>query len=1181
MVIDDNIVNNQLNIDKVGRNITDKVTELLDSIKTMSNDEISHVMTEVNKRVNDDYLKNYVEILSEHNPYKINKIYRVMGQEILRVLSEPIDFSESIQRVLTIIKSSTGVDAVGIRLENHNDYPYFTHDGFSEDFLSKENSLIALNKDGGVCHDCDGNISLECTCGLVISGKIDPENPLFTPGGSSWTNNSFPFLEVSAEDDPRFHPRNTCIHQGYASVALIPIRAKGKIVGLIQLNDRRKDQFTIESIETLEAIAENIGEAMLRKQTEHQMNERMKELKAFYNLMDIVEKHDDSLDSIYQTFIDILPKSWQYPEITGARIIINEVHYKSSLFKETEWMQSERIKVYNEIIGKIDVCYLENRSKSDEGPFLKEERLLISAIADRIGDITQRKWVEKSLRETEERYKSLFNNNYAVILIINPDNGDIQDVNLAACDFYGWSRDEMLRKNISEINIMSKDDIMKAMADSKAKKRNYFIFKHQLSNKEIRDVEVYSGPVKFGTSTMLYSFAHDITDRIRIEEYLRRSNEKHKTIIKTAMDGFWVISVHGDLLEVNETYCRMIGYSNEELLTMNITDIEVIESQEDTKRHLKYIIENGEDRFESRHRCKNGKIIDVEVSIQHRVDDNQMVTFIHDITERKQLEDVQSFLSTVSNGGDDKPFFNALAEFLAVKLGINIVSINRLDDDGLMARTVAIWHDGVLEDNISYSLKDTPYAEVVNKSMCYIQSGVSQLFPNDEVLQSLNAESFAGITLVGHSSQPIGLIALIGKNPLTSQPVIESMLKLVAERAVGEMERLDALDEKNRLESQMHQNQKMEFVGRLAGGIAHDFNNMLCVILGHSEMALEQVDPDDPIFADLKEIMDAAQRSADLTRQLLAFARKQTVEPKLLDLNQTISGMLNMLKRLIGENIDLNWQSEAGLWPIMIDPSQVDQILANLCVNARGAINGVGKIIFETDNKVFTKAFCSANVEYQTGEYVHLAVRDNGCGMDNETLEHIFEPFFTTKGINEGTGLGLSTVYGAIKQNNGFITVNSEVGTGTTFNIYFPRFIGKAEDVETDEKLIPIKRGNETILIVEDEPVILKLTDKVLVSLGYNVFTANSPAEAINVVHSKNGKIDLIITDVIMPGMNGRDLINIINSFYPNIKYFFISGYTADVIAKQGILDQGVNFLQKPFSVKAISDKVYETMKKE
>lgn len=964
-------------------------------------------------------------------------------------------------------------------------------------------------------------------------------------------------------------------------MALIPIRAKGKIVGLIQLNDHRKDRFTIEAIESLEAIAENIGEAMLRKQAEHQVNERMKELKAFYSLMDIVEKYDNSLDMIYQHFINILSESWQYPEITGCRITINNVSYQNSIFKETEWMQSEQITVNGVIIGNIEICYLEKRPVFDEGPFLKEERQLISAIADRIGDITKRKWVEKSLRETEERYKSLFNNNYAVILIINPDNGDIRDVNSAACDFYGWSRDEMLRKNISDINTMSKDDIMTAMTDSKDKKRNYFIFKHQLANKEIRDVEVYSGPVKFGTSTMLYSFAHDITDRIRIEDDLRRSNEKHKTIIKTAMDGFWVISVHGDLLEVNETYCRMIGYNNEEMLTMNITDIEVIESQEDTKRHLKYILENGEDRFESRHRCKDGKIIDVEVSIQYRVDDNQMVTFIHDITERKQMEDVKAFLSTVSNGGNNIPFFNALAEFLAAKLEIDFVCIDRLHDDGLMAETVAIWHDGEFKDNISYSLKDTPCAEVIKKSICYIQSNVSKLFPKDEVLQSLNAESYAGITLYGHNGQPIGLIALISRNPLKNQPVIESMLKLVAERAVGEMERLDAINEKTKLESQMHQNQKMEFVGRLAGGIAHDFNNMLCVILGHSEMALEQVDPDNPIFADLKEIMDAAQRSADLTRQLLAFARKQTVEPKQLDLNQTISGMLNMLKRLIGENIDLNCQSEAGLWPIMIDPSQVDQILANLCVNARSAINGVGNIIIKTDNKVFSKEFCAVNIEYINGEYVHLAVNDNGCGMDHETLEHIFEPFYTTKGVDEGTGLGLSTVYGAVKQNNGFITVNSEIGTGTTFNIYFPRFTGKSEDVEADIKSIPIKCGNETILIVEDDPIILKLTDKMLVSLGYKALVANNPEEAINVINSNNGNIDLIITDVIMPGKNGRDLINEIKSIYPSVKYLFISGYTSDIIAKQGIIDQGVNFLQKPFSIKEISNKVHEILKKE
>jgi PAS domain S-box-containing protein len=253
-------------------------------------------------------------------------------------------------------------------------------------------------------------------------------------------------------------------------------------------------------------------------------------------------------------------------------------------------------------------------------------------------------------------------------------------------------------------------------------------------------------------------------------------------------------------------------------------------------------------------------------------------------------------------------------------------------------------------------------------------------------------------------------------------------------------ERKRAEEAKMKLEDQLQQARKMEAIGQLAGGVAHDFNNMLGVILGHAEMAMEQLDPAQPLHKDLEEIRKAATRSADITRQLLAFARKQTVTPKVIDLNDTIEGMLKMLRRLIGENIDLTWLPGKGLWPVKVDPSQIDQILANLCVNARAAIAGGGKLTVETGNSTFDEEHCNTHTGFLSGEYVRIVVSDNGSGMDKETLAHIFEPFFTTKGVGEGTGLGLATVYGAIKQNSGFINAASEPGKGTTFTIYLPRY---------------------------------------------------------------------------------------------------------------------------------------------
>ena len=394
-------------------------------------------------------------------------------------------------------------------------------------------------------------------------------------------------------------------------------------------------------------------------------------------------------------------------------------------------------------------------------------------------------------------------------------------------------------------------------------------------------------------------------------------------------------------------------------------------------------------------------------------------------------------------------------------------------------------------------------------------------------------------------------------------------------------ERKQAEEEKARLQAQLQQAQKMESVGRLAGGVAHDFNNMLGVILGHAEMALEQVDSTQPLHGDLTEIRQAAERSADLTRQLLAFARKQTIAPQVLDLNETVTGMLSMLKRLIGEDIDLCWQPQADLWPVRVDPSQIDQILANLCVNARDAIADVGKMTIETGNSTVDKTYCAHHPGFAPGEYVRLVVSDDGCGMDKETLTHLFEPFFTTKAVGQGTGLGLATVYGIVKQNGGFMDVDSEPDKGTTFTIYLPRQVAKAEQIRKEGPTSPAAQGHETVLVVEDEPAILKISTRMLETQGYTVLAARTPGEAIHLAREHAAEIHLLMTDVVMPEMNGRDLAKNLLSLYPQLKRLFMSGYTADVIAHQGVLDEGVHFIQKPFSAKDLFAKVREALEGE
>jgi len=386
------------------------------------------------------------------------------------------------------------------------------------------------------------------------------------------------------------------------------------------------------------------------------------------------------------------------------------------------------------------------------------------------------------------------------------------------------------------------------------------------------------------------------------------------------------------------------------------------------------------------------------------------------------------------------------------------------------------------------------------------------------------------------------------------------------------------ISEKQKLETQLLQAQKMESVGRLAGGVAHDFNNMLSVILGHTEIALEETDSASPLHASLQAVQQAAQKSAILTRQLLAFARKQTVAPKVIDLNKTVEGMLNMLRRLIGEDIDLLWLPGKKLAPVKIDPAQIDQILANLCVNARDAIAGVGKITIETALITFDEANFAEHPDSLPGEFILLAVSDDGCGMDQETLGHLFEPFFTTKEQGKGTGLGLASVYGAVKQNNGFINVYSEPGNGTTCNIYLPKYTVKSALSEEQVEDRAAERGHETILLVEDELAILEMTTIMLNRLGYRVVAAATPGEAIRLAHEHSSTIDLLMTDVVMPEMNGRELAGNLLVHYPDLKRLFMSGYTSDVIAHHGVLDEGVHFIQKPFSKKDLGEKLREAL---
>lgn len=383
--------------------------------------------------------------------------------------------------------------------------------------------------------------------------------------------------------------------------------------------------------------------------------------------------------------------------------------------------------------------------------------------------------------------------------------------------------------------------------------------------------------------------------------------------------------------------------------------------------------------------------------------------------------------------------------------------------------------------------------------------------------------------------------------------------------------------EREKMQALLLQSQKVESIGRLAGGVAHDFNNMLAIISGNVELAMRKLDSDKSIKNHLWQIKETTNRSADLTRQLLGFARRQTIKPQVLDLNNAIEDMLKMLRRLIGEDIELLWKPAPIELKLLIDPSQLDQILTNLVVNARDAISGRGTLALRTELTSFDENYCQRYLWCKIGTHVQLSVSDDGCGMNQDVLEHIFEPFYTTKDVDKGTGLGLATVYGIVKQNNGSINVYSEAGQGTTVRVYFPQSTAQFSKEKSVKEEI-LAQGTETILLVEDEVSLLEIGQQILNDMGYQVIASSDPLSALQLAADHDRTIDLLLTDVIMPKLNGKELAARFLTVQPEGKVIYMSGYTADIVAARGLLEDGVQLLQKPFTTGTLTKKLREVL---
>ena len=626
---------------------------------------------------------------------------------------------------------------------------------------------------------------------------------------------------------------------------------------------------------------------------------------------------------------------------------------------------------------------------------------------------------------------------------------------------------------------------------------------------------------------------------IEAEEEHVAKGERYRALVMQSMDCLILHDLDGNIQDVNERSCVTYGYSREELLSMNVGDLDPdYESRAETGAFYRRMEPGGTVEFEARQRSKDGRVFPVEVRLclMEIAGEPLVQGLCRDITEkhvahRKLME------------SEDR--YKRLVEMLTE-------GIWAIDEQGRTtfvnpAMAAMLGHDvAEMEGRKLFDFMEEDAVAEMERHLAARRQGVAERYE---------------FTFRSKEGEPVHV--LLSTRPIRGEDgVHRGSLASVVD--LSEIRRVEA--ERSAMEAQLRQAQKLESVGRLAGGVAHDFNNLVMGVMGYAELCSEELGPDHPAGEWLQEIKREAKRTSNLTHQLLAFARKQTVAPQVLDLNDTVADMLKMLGRLIGEDIKLSWSPGADVSTIKMDPGQVDQILANLCVNARDAIGGVGRIEIETSGATLDEDYCAMYSEADPGEFVVLSVSDNGSGMDAETRANIFEPFFTTKPQGKGTGLGLATVYGIVKQNRGVINVYSEPGEGTTFRIYLPRHNDEAEGAAGRSERVEVRGGSETVLLVEDEDSIRRTMGLFLSKAGYTVLSAAGPVEALETAGKHEARIDLLLTDVVMPEMNGRQLTEKLTAQRKELRVLYMSGYTANVIAHRGVLEEGVEFLSKPVS---------------
>ncbi|MFH1723060.1 MAG: PAS domain S-box protein [Elusimicrobiota bacterium] len=767
-------------------------------------------------------------------------------------------------------------------------------------------------------------------------------------------------------------------------------------------------------------------EEALRKST-HDLGERVKETKCLYDISVLRENLDLPFEEKLRRIADIIPSGWRHPEITCARVVLQGREYRSENFKETPWKQSSDIAVQGKPAGSVEVRYLETRLELDEGPFLKEERLLIDDIARHVG-----RMAESMLAQKEVRMLSAMVEQSSEGMAIADLEGNLLFANESWAKMHGCPKaadligrhvrafhtPEQLERDVVP-SIRKTEELGFHAGEVGHVRKDGTTFHALATSTLLRD--------ESGTLYALATIARDITERKDASEALRESEARITTLFDGATDGMAVADIETHrFVACNKAICDRLGYAREEFMRLGVQDI------------------HPEDALPR------------------------------------------------------------VAAYIAKQV-----------------------------------------------------SGESSLAPDLPVVSKDGTVFFADV-----NATPI---TLAGRRCLLG------VFRDVTERRKAE----EAL---KRTEEQLRHAQKLEAVGKLAGGVAHDFNNLLTPILGCCSFLLKDLPPGSPARDDVEEIRSCGERAAALTRQLLAFSRKQVFRPKILSLNSVIECVEKMLRRVLGEDIELSTVLRHETCRVQADAGQLEQVIMNLAVNSRDAMPEGGMLTIETSTAELDEAFAAEHSGVKPGPYVMLAVTDSGCGMDKRTVDRIFEPFFTTKEMGKGTGLGLSTVYGIIKQSGGYIHVYSEPGQGTTFKVYLPRVEGELTPDETQKVPLEKLKGGETVLLVEDDDKVRKAARRALEEHGYTVLEAGRGEEAVRISEQYRGPIHLLLTDVVMPRMSGKQLAQRLAASRPDMGVLYISGYTEDAIVHHGMLEPGIILLEKPFTPESLARMTWEAL---